>query len=268
MKRKSALLMVLLFLVTMLFAGCGEPENNQPTDSQPNSTGSDITGNQQENPQENQPTNSHPFNLDNFETAYPSTDPQPTDPSATNPQPSQSENGNTENQPDNQQDNQQENQQENQEPDAQTKAIIEAFSTTNLYGQRITQDIFARYDLTMINVFATWCNPCIAEMPVLEKVRKSLPKNVNILGICTDAAQELALAQDIVRVTKVAYEVLIPDQSLQDNFLAKIDFYPTTVFVDKEGYYVGDPILGVPQAKDLAKAYLKEINNRLKLLEE
>jgi thiol-disulfide isomerase/thioredoxin len=264
MNRKTALLMVLLFLITMLFTGCGEPEKNQPNDPQPSSTGYDETG----NGQENQPTNSHPFNIDDFESALPATDPQPTDPPATDPQPNQSDNGETENQQEDQQENQQDNQQENQETDAQTETKISAFSTTNLYGQKITQDIFARYDLTMINIFATWCNPCIAEMPELAKVHKKLPKNVNLLGICSDAREELALAQDIVRVTKVSYEILIPDESLRDNLLTKIDFYPTTIFVDKEGRYVGDPILGVPQAKDLVKAYLKEINTRLNALEK
>ena len=51
MKRKSALLIMLLFFVTTLFTGCGETEN-QPTDSQTNSTGSNAPENQQEN-QEN-----------------------------------------------------------------------------------------------------------------------------------------------------------------------------------------------------------------------
>lgn len=255
MKRKSALLMVILLLVTTLFSGCGETENRQ-IDSPPNNTGNDETGNQQEN----QPTNSHPYNIDNFEIEFPDTEPQSTDPQSTEPQPNHTGNGETE--------NQQENQQENQETDSQSKAKINAFNTTNLYGEKITQDIFAKYDLTMINIFATWCNPCIAEMPELAKVHKKLPKNVNLLGICSDAGQELALAQDIIRATKVSYDVLIPDQSLRDNVLAKVEIYPTTIFVDKEGCFVGDPILGIPRAKDLAKAYLNEIQTRLKALEE
>ena len=33
------------------------------------------------------------------------------------------------------------------------------FSTRDIEGETYTQDMFADYDLTMVNVFATWCSP-------------------------------------------------------------------------------------------------------------
>ena len=37
--------------------------------------------------------------------------------------------------------------------------------------ETVTQDIFADYDLTMVNVWATWCGYCVEEMPELAKLK-------------------------------------------------------------------------------------------------
>ncbi len=37
-----------------------------------------------------------------------------------------------------------------------------------------TQDIFSKYDLTMVNIFTTWCSPCVNEIPDLEKLYQEM----------------------------------------------------------------------------------------------
>lgn len=150
-----------------------------------------------------------------------------------------------------------------------SKIKISKFNTTNLNDKNITHEILADYDLTMINIFATWCNPCIGELPELAKVHSMLPKNVNLLGICGDAGDDeetLALAKEIVQTNKVPFDVLIPDENLQNNILANIDYYPTTLLFDSKGNLVVDPIEGVPDAEDVADAYLIYIHNALDAL--
>lgn len=41
------------------------------------------------------------------------------------------------------------------------------FSMQDIEGQAYTQEMFADYDLTMVNVFTTWCSPCVNEIPKL-----------------------------------------------------------------------------------------------------
>ncbi|MEG0020092.1 MAG: TlpA disulfide reductase family protein, partial [Oscillospiraceae bacterium] len=56
-------------------------------------------------------------------------------------------------------------------------------------GNTITKDIFADYDLTMVNLWATTCGYCIEEMPELNELRKELQdegKSFNIISICMD----------------------------------------------------------------------------------
>ena len=57
------------------------------------------------------------------------------------------------------------------------------FKTTDSNGNEVTEKIFADKDITMVNVWGTFCGPCINEMPELQKIYESLPKNANLIGI-------------------------------------------------------------------------------------
>ena len=48
------------------------------------------------------------------------------------------------------------------------------FSLEDINGEVYTQEMFAEYDLTMVNVFATWCSPCVKEIPDLEKLHQEM----------------------------------------------------------------------------------------------
>ena len=54
---------------------------------------------------------------------------------------------------------------------------ITSFETTTLAGESFSQDNFAPYDLTMVNIWSTTCGFCIDEMPALESLSQSLPEN-------------------------------------------------------------------------------------------
>ena len=45
--------------------------------------------------------------------------------------------------------------------------IYITFEGKNLEGNVVSQDIFSQSRLTMVNVWATYCNPCLNEMPGL-----------------------------------------------------------------------------------------------------
>ena len=58
------------------------------------------------------------------------------------------------------------------------------FSTTDMDGNKVTNDTFADYDLTVVNFWATYCNPCIDELPELAEWKKELPDNDRASGGC------------------------------------------------------------------------------------
>lgn len=152
-------------------------------------------------------------------------------------------------------------------PESNFAGSFSSFETTFLTGETVTQDIFADYDLTVVNVWATWCNPCIAEMPELAELDEALPENVNLISICIDGSDDTAFTQEILDYCGVKYPVMMPSSSLQTNVIQYISSVPTTFFIDKEGNIVGNPVVGVPgKSGEIKAAYQEEINGRLELI--
>lgn len=140
------------------------------------------------------------------------------------------------------------------------------FSADTLSGGTFNQEDLAKYNLTMVNIWTTWCPYCIEEMPDLEKLYNNLPANVNMVSLCVDGKEELELAKNIIKQQSCSFTTLIPDEKLKESLLGDISGYPTTVFIDSQGNLVGKPQVGAPTSgKGIADGYLALIKERLKL---
>lgn len=123
---------------------------------------------------------------------------------------------------------------------------LASFTAVDLEGNTQTEAIYAGNDLTMINLWATFCAPCIQEMPYLGEIAKEYSgKGFQIVGIVADAAkpEEAEKARKLVDTTGADYLHLLPDQSLSPIMNASA-YVPTTVFVDKNGKQVGELYIG------------------------
>ncbi|WP_051280710.1 TlpA family protein disulfide reductase [Anaerovorax odorimutans] len=143
-----------------------------------------------------------------------------------------------------------------------------AFNADTLSGKKATQDILKDYDVTMVNVWATFCSPCIEEMPELQKVYKNLPDNSNMITICIDGETEKEMAEEIYDSVKGSFDVLFPDDRLKESLLNNINAVPTTIFVDKNGMPVSEPIIGVPDRENAAEKYLEHIKDCLNQIDQ
>lgn len=130
---------------------------------------------------------------------------------------------------------------------------FESFSSVDLGGETVTQDIFGDYELTMVNIWATFCGPCIREMPELGEIAKEYKeKGVQIIGIVTDVQnqngsisnKQIETANQIIQKTGADYPHLLPSNDLYRAQLNQVDSVPTTIFVDKEGKTVGESYVG------------------------
>ena len=82
----------------------------------------------------------------------------------------------------------QDNQEESQTGESEeSRGVFEAFTAQDLDGNQVDQSIFADADLTMINVWGTFCTPCLDEMPDLGELSEEYKdKGMQIIGICSD----------------------------------------------------------------------------------
>ena len=142
---------------------------------------------------------------------------------------------------------------------APSSAALTSFEAQTLTGETVTQDIFKNYKVTMINIWATWCPPCVKEMPDLAKLHASmLPEGTNMISICIDSDSDPQGARDILNKVSARFTTLIPNAGLA-GFLNGFSAIPSTVFVDSEGNFIGKSITGVPGRGDPAEAYAKKL---------
>ena len=127
------------------------------------------------------------------------------------------------------------------------EAYIGEFTAVTHTGDSVDQSIFAEADLTMINVWTTFCGYCIDEMPTLEKLSKTYAdQNFQIVGMVSDVFEAGdATVQDIIDTTGVTYPQIIASEELQTNFLQNVQSVPTTVFVNSKGQLIGKPYIGM-----------------------
>lgn len=126
------------------------------------------------------------------------------------------------------------------------------FTTTDLYGNAVTQEIFAQSDLTVVNVWATYCGPCINEMPYLGELSEEYDSSkVQIVGIPTDVYNQeyLDYALSLINETGADYTHLLMSEELYNWGLTEIQYVPTTFFVNSEGEII-DTVVGSMSKED------------------
>lgn len=136
---------------------------------------------------------------------------------------------------------------ENQEEDSlQTNLVFEGH---DLEGNVVSSEIFSGSKLTMVNVWATYCNPCLREMPGLGELANAYAaEEFQMIGIISDVQEGadedmLNLAADLVAQTGADYTHLLLNESLYRALLTGVSAVPTTFFIDHEGNIL-DTVVG------------------------
>ncbi|MFA5791136.1 MAG: TlpA disulfide reductase family protein [Caldisericia bacterium] len=128
-----------------------------------------------------------------------------------------------------------------------TGYVVRPFSASDLNGRIVDNTFFARQRLTMVNVWGTFCGPCIREMPDLAQLPAEFPSaDFAILGVIADTPDAVneATARQLTGSTGVTYTNVIPDRSIMTEMLADVSVVPTTFFVDHTGTVVGKVLTG------------------------
>lgn len=152
--------------------------------------------------------------------------------------------------------------------DSQNAATdLSNLQTMDIDGKEFSGKDFSDYDLTMVNVFATWCSPCVQEIPDLAEIQKERKdKGVNIVGVVTDTVDQTGENQEVLEKAKLIrerskaeYPFLIPDKSNFNGRLSGIQAFPETFFVDKKGQIVGETYSGSHNKKAWLEIIEKEL---------
>lgn len=111
------------------------------------------------------------------------------------------------------------------------------FSYQDINGKKVSLDDF-KGKLVYIDVWATWCGPCIQEIPALKKLKEDYKgKNVEIISISIDVQKDFDKWKHMVAEKQLKGVQLFADNDWKSEFVKAygIDAIPRFLLIDKNG---------------------------------
>lgn len=109
-----------------------------------------------------------------------------------------------------------------------------AFQTKDLSGGEVS---LADYQgqVVLLNVWATWCDPCVRELPELARMHELLkPKGFTVIGLNTDVRSKLSAVRTMVAQHELPFPIWLDFES-KSQVAFKLRGYPTSFLIDREG---------------------------------
>jgi len=118
--------------------------------------------------------------------------------------------------------------------------------------------------VVLLNFWATWCGPCIREMPDLSSISEELKdKDFKMLGMNVFQQEKSMKVEDFLVKSPVSYTILDGNQEVVDAFGEatgeNIEAVPTTFIIDKKGK-IAETIVGARKKEDFVKLINKYLN--------
>ena len=129
------------------------------------------------------------------------------------------------------------------------------FRLPNLEGQSISLSDF-RGKPVLINFWASWCGPCLYEMPFIQEIFEEW-SDQGLVILAIDMGESLATVKDFLQSHNFSFPVLLDidqDVALEYN----IRGIPTTFFIDKDGI-IREIFFGAFPDKEIIERKLSKI---------
>ncbi|MCT4592658.1 MAG: TlpA family protein disulfide reductase [Anaeromicrobium sp.] len=134
------------------------------------------------------------------------------------------------------------------------------FKLNDLNGNEVSNEDFKNYDITMINIWGTFCPPCIEELPELEKLSEAYKdKNFRLMGIIVD--RDEYGAKELLKEKGATYTNFVPNRNIE-GLLANFDAVPTTIFVNKNGEVLRKIVVGSRSFEDYDEIVKELLENQ------
>ncbi len=88
-----------------------------------------------------------------------------------------------------------------------------------------------------INFWATWCPPCKAEMPSIQKLYDKFKGNDKVKFLLVEIEEDITGANKFLKQEKLNLPIVYPNSNIPETWLSGA--IPTTVILDKNGEMVG-----------------------------
>ncbi|MGV3508550.1 MAG: TlpA family protein disulfide reductase, partial [Sphingobacteriaceae bacterium] len=87
-----------------------------------------------------------------------------------------------------------------------------------------------------LNLWATWCPPCIAEMPSIQALKNKVINKDGVVFLMADVDSDLKKSVAFMQKKKYTFDVYAPASTIPETLFSGT--IPTTVIINKEGKIV------------------------------
>jgi len=121
-----------------------------------------------------------------------------------------------------------------------------AFSVEDIYGRRVTEKSLGEKEIFFVHYLATWCPPCVREIPDLATIAKKYGDRVGFIGLLDDYDTNKAAAIRLVENAGIPFIMVDADHNDFRNLLRMVQsgYVPTTILIGRDGKIIGNQIVG------------------------
>lgn len=112
--------------------------------------------------------------------------------------------------------------------------------------------------VVFINFWATWCPPCIAEMPSIDRLYAKYKNNKDVLFIMVDVDGKYEQSSAFMKKGKYSLPVSIPASEIPTEYFA--GSMPTTVILDKSGKIAFHHVGGADYSNPEVAAFIDKLS--------
>jgi cytochrome c biogenesis protein CcmG/thiol:disulfide interchange protein DsbE len=129
-------------------------------------------------------------------------------------------------------------------PAPQVGFLAPSFTLRELAGQTVNLSDY-QGQVVLVNFWASWCPPCRAEMPAIQKLYQTYQsQGLVVLAIDASNQDRLDAMKTFLGSFTHSYAILL-DTNGEVNRLYAVSFLPTTFFIGRDGI-IRDQVVGGP----------------------